>query len=71
MHTNIDTNKCICTDTYKYECTDIYTRTHTHTSTQERIHRLSLWRLTTFYSVRKSERKTTMTFDFSSKIKLV
>lgn len=45
--------------------------THTHTSTQEHVHCLSLWRLTTFYSVRKSWRETTMAFDFSSKIKLV
>lgn len=45
---------------------------HTHASTQEHTHYLTLWRLTTFYSVRRSEKKkTTMTFDFSSKIKLV
>lgn len=69
-HTYIDINKCTCTDTYKYECTDIYTCT-THTSTQEHTHCLTLWRLTTFYSVRRSEKKTTMTFDFSSKIILV
>ena len=66
-----DINKCTYMDTYIYECTHIYTRAHTHTSAQERIHCLSLWRLTTFYSVRKSEGKTTMAFDFSSKIKLV